>query len=82
MTINKRYKGFEKFQKDANDIFNEIPLLIDLTFEKVGAGFIPPMARYIICYLAVFAPIFGVCFLILADVDEEEPVRRKGKPKK
>ena len=34
-------------------------------FEKMGAGFIPPIVQYIICSLVVLSPIIGICYLLI-----------------
>jgi len=65
----------EKLKKDTGNFFHELAHMIDKAFEKIGAGFIPSIVRYIMIALIILSPILGICYLLIFDIDEEPPRR-------
>ena len=63
----------EKFKKDTGNFFDELASMVDKAFVKIGAGFIPPILRYILIALLILSPLLGICYLLIFDVDEEPP---------
>ena len=52
---------------------SEFAHALDQSFDKLGAGFIPPVVRYVAVFLILCSPFIGIIFMILFDDDVPMP---------